>query len=82
MLMILSGMPPYLREEDIPEPACEGSFVELNWQGTWDDPTRPKEIVCRICGAKLTPEYEQYESDGKKGIFFIAMPIHYPGTAP
>jgi len=51
-------MSPYLREEDVPEHACEGSFIELNWQGTWDDPTRPKEIVCPACGVKLTPEYE------------------------
>lgn len=75
-------MSPYFRDEDIPEPACEGSFVELNWEGAWDDPTRPKVIVCPVCGVELTPEYEAYELGEKKDIFFIAMPVHYPGEIP
>ena len=72
-------MTPYFRDEDVPEPMCEGSFSELNWEGAWNDPARPKEIVCPVCGVKLTPEYEEYAIDQKQGIFFISMPMHYPG---
>lgn len=73
-------MSPYFRDEDLPEPACEGSYLALDWEGAWDDPARPKEIVCPTCGVKLTPDYEEYAT--KKGIFFISMPIHYFGEVP
>ena len=70
-------MSPYFREEDVPEPMCEGSFVELNWKGSWNDPARPKEIVCSVCGVKLKPDFEEDEP----GVFFMYMPHHYPGEA-
>jgi hypothetical protein len=54
-------MPPYFRDEDIPEPMCEGSYRDLNWEGKWDDPTRPKEITCPVCGVTLKPDFEEYE---------------------
>lgn len=75
-------MAPYFRDEDIPEPVCEGSFHDLNWEGKWDDPTRRKEIVCPVCGVTLKPDYEEYEIDEKKGLFFAWMPSHYPGEVP
>jgi hypothetical protein len=75
-------MSPYFRYEDIPEPACEGSFVELDWEGAWNDPARPKEIICPVCRVKLTPDCEEYVIESKKGVFFITMPIHYPGAVP
>jgi hypothetical protein len=71
-------MSPYFREKDIPEPMCEGSYLELNWEGAWDDPARPKEIVCPVCGVKLTPDCVEYAGDDKS-ICFISMPHHYPG---
>jgi hypothetical protein len=75
-------MSPYFRDEDIPEPACEGSFVAFNWEGAWDDPARPKEFVCPVCGVTLRLEYEQYEIDEKKGLVFACVPVHYPHESP
>jgi hypothetical protein len=71
-------MSPYFHPEDVPEPACEGSYLELDWEGAWDDPARPKEIVCPICGVKLIPDCEEYALSEKKGICYISMPMHYP----
>jgi hypothetical protein len=65
----------------VPEPVCGGSFVELDREGARDDPTRPKEIVCPICGIKMMPDYEEYELNEKKGVFFVSVPMHYPGEA-
>ena len=71
-------MCPYFREEDVPEPVCEGSFANFGWEGAWND--RPKEeVVCPVCGVKLNPDFEAYETETKKGLFFMSLPSHYPG---
>jgi hypothetical protein len=75
-------MPPYFSPDDVPAPFCEGSFLQLTWEGAWDDPARPQEIVCPTCGLTLIPECEEYGSEEKKGLFFISMPTHYPGETP
>jgi len=75
-------MSPYFRQEDVPETACEGSFIELDWEGAWDDPARPKEIICPVCGVKLKPVCEEYATETMKGIFFVTMPVHYSGEVP
>ena len=67
-------MSPYFREEDVPEPACEGSYLELDREGVWHDPNRPKEIVCPVCGVKLTPYFEEYEIEEKKAFSSQACP--------
>ena len=39
-------MCPYFREEDVPEPVCEGSFANFGWEGAWDD--RPKSATAPL----------------------------------
>jgi len=49
--------------DDIPEPQCEGSYIDLDWEGflfdwegTLDDPKRPLDWICPVCGAELQPD--------------------------
>jgi hypothetical protein len=70
---------PYFNESDIPEPLCDGSLQELEWEGGWDDANRPREISCPICGVKLIPDFDQYAVGPKEGMFFGHVPGHYTG---
>lgn len=70
---------PYFTEADITEPWCDGSFNDLDWEGRGDDESRPHQITCSVCGAKLWVDFEEYLVGPKKGLFFASMPHHYPG---
>ena len=71
---------PYFTDDDIPEPCCEGSFIELDWEGTSpDDPTFPR-LICPFCSINLGITAEEVLCGPKKGLFFASVPIHYPGS--
>ena len=75
-------MAPYFRPEDIPEPMCDGSFIEFSWEGRWEDPARPIDHKCTKCGILLRLDFEEYETEEKKGLVFAYIPMHYPGESP
>lgn len=72
---------PYFTAEDIPEPFCDGSLTDLGWEGRWDDASRPREIVCPICRARLWADLDEYLIGEKKGLFFASVPSHYGGES-
>ena len=70
---------PYFTEADIPEPYCGDSLNDLGWEGAWEDASRPRQIICTLCGAKLWADLEEYIEGPKKGLFFAGVPTHYSG---
>jgi len=73
-------MSPYFRAEDVPEPFCKGSYSdEWEWEGRIED--CPDIVVCPICGVKLVPDKEQYETEEKKGLWYAYIPSHYAGES-
>jgi hypothetical protein len=71
---------PYFTDDDIPEPYCEGSLIELDWEGTSpDDPTFPK-LICPYCGINLWLTANKILCGPKKGLFYACVPLHYPGS--
>ena len=69
---------PYFTDADVPEPMCDGSFIDFKWEGTWDDESRPRQMTCSVCGAKLRVDAEEYLVGPKTGLFFACVPHHYP----
>jgi hypothetical protein len=71
---------PYLTDAEPPPPSfCDGSLIDLEWVGAWDDESRPRQMTCAVCGAKLWVDAEEYEAGPKTGLFFAWSPLHYPG---
>jgi hypothetical protein len=68
---------PYFSVEDIPVPICEGSFIELDREGTLDKVTCPREWTCPICGAELWVDVNEILVGPKKGLYFATVPHHY-----
>jgi len=62
----------------IPNLPAKASYIELDWEGVWDDPLRPKTVVGPICGLKMRPKYAEYEASEKAGLGFVAMSLHHP----
>lgn len=72
---------PYVHAWDISKRDCEGSLKDVGWEGRMNDPGRPQEICCPVCGVRMEPEfnaYAYYEFEDKDDIYWASVPAHLP----